>query len=402
MYARTISMLFYMFFTCVIFNPQVKGVTIYLYVMLPLLDPGFASFALATVRRWALPLTIAVAACLISSPMAAARVVSIAICVGYLMYTYARKIDYLHLWMGINVLFAIVQFITYYADYSLAVQLGPDEVSKMLWGDSATQTNTNFYEILYFARVCGFSREAGFFSSLLAASFVLYLMQREKTSKFMMTLYWIGLFISLSKASAVLGIFAVLYFARRSLRSIHPLVAIGIFTCVMGAMGLYMRAHGFFGVPTFAHRMGGYPFLLDARFSDLIKGVSTQQLLNDYGYLPYVHMNREVYYVNEVTFASIPGLIIDMGLIPALILLGVLGFTASDGFVMLMTLLITATLGPTMVTSFVPLAYLICYWPRFSIWLADARARMPVPQRMRLLGRLKPAPAAPPPWHAFR
>jgi hypothetical protein len=379
MYAKVISMLFYMFFTCVVFNPQISGVTIYLYVMLPLLDPGFISYLSATFRRWAVPLGLTIIICLLSSPMVAAKVVSVAICVGYLAYTFSKRIDYLHFWMGVNILFGIAQFVLYYVDYDLSVQLGPDAVSQMLWGASATQTNTNFYEILYFARVCGFSREAGFFASLLVASLALYLMKDGPKSKKMITLYCIGLVISFSKASLVLVIFALFYYMRRQLRAIHPLVSIIGFTAISMAIALYMNQHDFFGSETFAHRLAGYPFLLDARFADLIKGVTSAQLNADYDYLPYVHMNAELYQISDVTFSSIPGLIADMGLIAALAMIGVLAFTAADGFVVLLFLLITATVSITMVTSFVPLAYLICYWPRIAAYNAEQRQRPHAP-----------------------
>lgn len=379
MYAKMISMLFYMFFTCVVFNPQISGITIYLYVMLPLLDPGFISYLTVTFRRWAIPLGVAVLVCLLSSPMTAAKVLSVAICVGYLAYTFTRRIDYLNVWMAINILFGVAQFIAYYVDYDLSVQLGPNAVSQMLWGASATQTNTNFYEILFFARVCGFSREAGFFASLLVASLVLYLMQDRPKSKAMIALYCVGLVISFSKASLVIVIFALLYYMRRQLRTIHPLVSIIGFTAISMGIALYMSQHDFFGSETFAHRFAGYPFMLDARFADLIKGITSGQLNADYDYLPYVHMNADLYEMSDVTFSSLPGLVSDMGLIAALAMVGVLAFTASDGFVVLLFLLITATVSVTMVTSFVPLAYLICYWPRIAAYNAEQRQRPHAP-----------------------
>ena len=379
MYAKVISMLFYMFFTCIVFNPQISGVTIYLYVMLPMLDPGYISYLTATFRRWAVPLGLTVLICLLSSPMAAAKILSVAICVGYLAYTFSKRIAYLNLWMAINIIFGMAQFVLYYLDYDLSVQLGPDAVSQMLWGASATQTNTNFYEILFFARVCGFSREAGFFASLLVASFALYLMQGGPKSKKMIALYCVGLVISFSKSSLVLVIFALFYYMRRPLRAIHPLVSIIGFTAISMAVALYMNQHDFFGSETFAHRLAGYPFMLDARFADLIKGVTSAQLNAEYDYLPYVHMNADLYEISDVTFSSIPGLVADMGLIAALALIGILAFTASDGFVILLFLLITATVSITMVTSFVPLAYLICYWPRIAAYNARQLLRPRVP-----------------------
>ncbi|MGF6755981.1 hypothetical protein [Paraburkholderia sp. GAS334] len=387
MYAKVVSMLFYMFFTCVIFNPQVSGVTIYLYVLIPFLDPGFSAFLLATSRRWGVPVVIAVAVCLLSLPMAAAKVVSVAICIGYLMYTFSRRIEYLHVWMAINIVFALAQFVLYYVDYDLAVQLGPDQVSSMLWGDSATQTNTNFYEILYFARVSGFSREAGFFASLLVASFMIYLMERRPINRAMVVLYGIGLVISFSKASMVLLVFAILYGFRRQLRAIHPLVSLVLFTGASMAVALYMSQHNFFGSETFASRLSGYPFLFDARFSDILKGVTARQLNAEYGYLSYISMSQALYEINDVTFTSVPGMITDMGLVGGLLLLGVLAFTASDGFVILLFLLLTATVSLIMVTSFVPLAWLICYWPRFEAFRAATAQRAFVLNQRRAVVR---------------
>ncbi|WP_186035487.1 hypothetical protein [Burkholderia gladioli] len=392
MYARAISMLFYLFFTCVIFNPQVSGVTIYLYTLLPFLDPGFSAFLLTTSRRWAVPMGIAVLVCLLSHPMVAAKIVSVAVCVGYLMYTIAKRIDYLHPWMAVNVLFGTAQFVLYYADYGLSVQLGPDAVSKMLWGDAATQTNTNYYEILYFARVSGFSREAGFFATLLSASFVLYLFQGRR-NRWMLGLYCIGLFISLSKASFVLLIFAAMYGMRRQLRAIHPLVSLLGFFVVTMAIAVYMAQHDFFGSETFAHRFAGYPFLLDAQFADLVRGVTARQLNDEYGYLSYVAINRQLYFISDVTFTSIPGLLADLGLLGALVVLAVLAFTASDGFVLLLCLLITATVGMTTVTSFVPIAYLVAYWPGFVSYLAGQRRRAErLALQPRMVTRPRPAP----------
>src|SRR6478735_8091311 len=103
MYPRIVSALFYMFFTCVIFNPEVNGFTIYFYLFIPFLDPGFSRFLASTVRRWSVPLLVAVLLSLTGSPSVAVRVISLAICIGYILYTMDRRINYLHHWMAINV-----------------------------------------------------------------------------------------------------------------------------------------------------------------------------------------------------------------------------------------------------------------------------------------------------------
>ncbi|WP_175943870.1 CpsD/CapB family tyrosine-protein kinase [Caballeronia sp. BCC1704] len=368
MYSKIVSFLFYMFFTCVIFNPQVNGATIYFYLFIPFLDPKFVRFLTATVRHWSVPLVLAVAVSLLGSPSVAARVVSIAICIGYLMYTMGRRISYLHHWMGINIVFAMLQFVLYYVDKGLAWQLGPTQLAQTIWGPYATRTYTNFFEIFYFARVSGFSREAGFFSSLLVASLIAYLLT-EKVNKKVVALYCVGLFISFSKSSMVLFIFLALYPMRHKLRLIHPLVVLTAFIGVVGLISVYLGNHAFFGSTTFAHRLGGYPFMVEARLEDLLAGVNAEDVRSHYMYMPSMRLvQTEI--AAGIPFAGLPASVADMGLFSALLLFGVVAFTASDGFVMLLLLLVTSTVSITTVTSFVPIAYLVLYWPRFAAYRA--------------------------------
>jgi capsular exopolysaccharide synthesis family protein len=368
MYSRIISVLFYMFFTCVILNPQVNGFTIYFYLFIPFLDPKFIRFLTATVRSWSGPLAVAMAVSLIGSPSVAVRVASLAICIGYLMYTMGRRISYLHHWMAINVAFAFLQFVLYYIDRGLAMQLGPTELAQTIWGPYATRTYSNFFEIFYFARVSGFSREAGFFSSLLVASLIAYLLT-EKIDKRMVAMYCFGLFISFSKSSMILFIFMALYPLRNKLRLIHPLVVFTAFIVVVGMFAIYLGHNDFFGSTTFAHRLGGYPFLFDAKLEDILSGVTAEDVQKHYMYMPSLHLVEREIEVG-IPFAGLPASVADMGLFSALMLFGVVAFTASDGFVMLLLLLITLTVSITTVTSFVPIAYLILYWPKFAAYRA--------------------------------
>jgi len=83
-------------------------------------------------------------------------------------------------------------------------------------------------------------------------------------------------------------------------------------------------------------------------------------------------------------FGGLPATIAELGLFGALVVFAVIAFTASDGFVMMIFLFISATVSMTTVTSFIPLAYLICYWPRFVAYSANrletAAQFQPLPQ----------------------
>lgn len=380
-----------MFFTCVILNPHANGITFYFYLVIPFLDPEFPRFLASTARRWGGPLLIAVAASALNSPSAAVRVLSIAICIGYLMYTTERRISYLHPWMAINILFAIVQFAMFYIDHDFALLLGPTNLSELIWGQYATTTYTNFFEVFYFARVSGFSREAGFFSSLLVASFILYLFS-DSPNKKMIVLYLIGLFISFSKSSMTLILFAALYPVRDRLRSVHPLMMLVLYYAVISSISVYLASNVFFGSETFGHRLAGYAFMFDARLEDIVRGLNAHDLIAHYKYLPYINLIQDDMEVAGVPFAGLPATVAEMGIFSALILLGIVAFTASDGFVMLIFLLGSATVSVTTVTSFIPLAYLICYWPRFAVYSAQRVALSRQSQSVPPFSGLKPLP----------
>jgi hypothetical protein len=373
MYPRVISMLFYLFFTCVVLNPQVGTLTIYIFLFIPFFDPDFTRFCMATIRRWSLPLVAAMVICLLGSPTVAIRVASIAIAIGYLLYTKERKIFYLHYWMMFNIAFATAQFILWYVDQGLAMQIGPRQVAQLVWGDYATPAYTNFFEVFYFARVSGLSREAGFFSSLLVASLVVYLMTEEKYNKWIIAAYFYGLFISFSKSSMLLFVFAALYPFRQQLRTTHPLVVFCLFAVAVTGFGAFMAHHDFFQSETFGHRFGGYAFLLDAKLEDIIFGINAQDILKHYKYLDYIRLIEADMEVANVPFAGLPASVAEMGVFAAVLLFFVVTFTASDGFVMLLLLLISSTVSITTVTSFVPLGYMLLYWPRFRRYVAQRK-----------------------------
>jgi hypothetical protein len=386
MYSRLISVLFFMFFTCVVLNPQMNNMTIYFYVFIPFFDPKFTAFLWRHVRSWFTPALLAVAAAAVTSPSAAVRVVSIGICVGYLVYTWERRISYLHHWMIFNILFATLQFVMYYVNRDFAFQIGPTNVSELIWGEFATPTNTNFYEVFLFTRVAGLSREAGFFSSLLVGSLIFHLVS-EKPNRKLIALYAFGLFLSFSKSSMVLFLFAGLYPFRHSLRKTHPVVVMVVFYLVVTVISVYLASQNFYGSDTFGHRLAGYAFVFDAQLEDVIKGITAENMITHYKYLPYIHLILGDM-ASGVAFGGLPATIAEVGLFSALVIFAVIAFTAADGFVMTMFLFLSATVSVTTVTSFIPLAYVICYWPRYAAYRARYVApASPPPPRPRTVPR---------------
>jgi hypothetical protein len=161
---------------------------------------------------------------------------------------------------------------------------------------------------------------------------------------------------------------------------------------VISSISVYLASNVFFGSETFGHRLAGYAFMFDARLEDIVRGLNAHDLIAHYKYLPYINLIQDDMEVAGVPFAGLPATVAEMGIFSALILLGIVAFTASDGFVMLIFLLGSATVSVTTVTSFIPLAYLICYWPRFAVYSAQRVALSRQSQSVPPFAGLKPLP----------
>jgi hypothetical protein len=200
-----------------------------------------------------------------------------------------------------------------------------------------------------------------------------YLMTEEKRNKWIVMAYFYGLVISFSKSSMLLFVFAALYPFRNQLRTTHPLIVFCLFAIGVTGFSVFLAQHNFYGSDTFGHRFGGYPFMLQARLEDIMFGINAQDVLKHYKYLDYIRLIEPDIEVANQPFAGLPSVIADMGIFSAVLLFGLVAFTASDGFVLLLLLLISSTVSITTVTSFVPLGYLLLYYPRFRAYVAQKK-----------------------------
>ena len=187
-YTSFIAFLFFFFFASPALSPAFGGRTIYLHWLIVILDWGYLRNVFNRVidkknQKNVLAIMIFLLFCIVNNRLFIAfKIVSIIWCIVYLFYVKEKGLfKYLYIGVNINIVIAIMQFIFYYTNRNWAYIIGPTNISKFVWGNFATQTNTNMYAIFgnKLVRVCGWSREAGFFASLLIICFFAICMIRK-------------------------------------------------------------------------------------------------------------------------------------------------------------------------------------------------------------------------------
>lgn len=257
-----IAALTFFFFVSIALNPSVRSgddtLTIYLYWITPFFDYGFIGFIRTNVieafrkqsRRLSFILLCMAAILLFGGIVVVLKVLTLLFGLAYLIYCMRNGlIKWLFIMLNINVLIAIVQFCGYYLiSPEFAYSIGPTEVAGKIWHQFSTETFTNFYSITGgFIRVSGWSREGGFFSSLLVMGASLsYLIQRGRDRIIQLGICAIGIALSLSKSSILLlALGVILLFEKKinrlpaSVTSIFVVAILFIGAVIGDKLGLY-------------------------------------------------------------------------------------------------------------------------------------------------------------------
>jgi hypothetical protein len=194
-------------------SPAINGNTIYLYWLIPFFDTHFDEYLIKYVAhkikgKYYIGFLLVTILCITNKQMfLLVKIMTIVFSLFYLSYSrLSGTFKYLYWGLNLNIFIAVLQFIFYYISPQLAYSIGPSNISSLLWGGFATDTNTNFYAIFgsKFIRVCGWSREAGFFASLLSIVFIEYHFCETHKKKMQYVLFAIGYIISFSKFSLLL------------------------------------------------------------------------------------------------------------------------------------------------------------------------------------------------------
>jgi len=364
-WSRGVSHAFFLFFTSPILSPYLDQKTIYLFWIVPILDPLFLKYLLRSAagisgQRWwatgALLLWFAAVA-----PESCLRWSLMLWSLAYLWYAFEQDLFYLGFWMVVNVAVAVLQALTYWGlGPAAAMQLGPNNIAATVWGPYATRTFTNFYSIVPgfdLPRFSGLSREGGFFASLLATVVLLKVSERQRIGLPL----WLGIVLSLSKSTAFLALGWIVTAIGAKDRRTPALLFLPFLLCFCLAYFLCLDGALMEGriSPTFTQRL--YPYA--ALFHDL----DLQNLLAGSRLSPHVLAQFKSFqlcvnvesYVNCLEMPSFAALIYAAGIVGLCLYLWQLAALGVTLWGVLLIFILTSNVSPLSNTSFVVLSYFL-------------------------------------------
>lgn len=358
-YNYIVALLFFFFFTAPILSPYIGNYTIYLYWFIPFLDIGYINYILKyKYDKKFIIVMIVMTLFLIffNRYMLLVKIASVLITINYLFYT--RKLGLFRLLyknIFLNVFICIIQFLLIYVDIGMAYKIGPTNISTMIWGKYATPCFTNFYSIFIFPRVCGLSREAGFFASLLGMTFILFMFDKnEKKSGYKYVIFLIGFILSFSKVSLLFLVIFLIIKMRNIINKIPLFVGVALFISMFMIFSSYLYRNNYYKGEneSLIHRISGYTIMYDLPIGELIKGTDSIQNLSNYSKYSFL---QNILKFNE--FTGIPNIVVNQGLLVFIVFILILYLFGIrfDGFIILS--LITFTTDFFTCTSFVALGY---------------------------------------------
>lgn len=356
------SNLFFFFFVAQIFSPYIAGVTIYLELIFALLDPYYRKWVISQRFDRRIYFALFLIPLFFLRPTISIKLLSLAISVSYLFYAYNNGCFYLKRYLCLSIYFAIAQFILFYFVPEASEVLGPTSIATYIWGDYATPTFTNFYEVLGdFIRVSGLSREAGFFASLILGVIVFcymeWRMENKTISKTFICLLIVAFFVSLSKMSLLIVPIFLIIWLRKTINAYPAIVVILVFFVFLISLWYHSDYLADPEHETFTHRFGAYGIMMDINNPiDLLFGNKELDASNFTG--DYANSYIRVIEAFDV-FAGMGGYVLTNGIIMTLLLLILLINLNISTTGVLLLLVMTMNVQMDTNQNFVSLAYFI-------------------------------------------
>lgn len=349
--------LFFLFFTAQILSPMINGKTIYMEIVIALLNPCFIYWILKNFRLEKRYVFIIFSIGFfgicghVETGIKFALILFEVVCLFYLR---SKGLWYIKFFFFISFMFLVAQQVFLFISPETAMIIGPRNIAHSVWGSYATETFTNFYAVFEFGlpRTSGLSREAGFFASFLAVILLNeYYEQKEENkkigvvSKVMYILAYIASFSKIS-LSLIIQIMALKF------NKIFSYIPFGFVVILyFFAFSLFSNFNTEFLLDpsnvTFLHRFGGYASMLDLDVWDVLFGIEISKIQDIYSMPVSEYKN----------FAGFAGFVIQNGLVSVLVFfisLYILGVNSLGVFMLLFTTLATS---PDTMQNFVILQY---------------------------------------------
>lgn len=355
------ALLFFLFFTAQILSPMINGRTVYMEIVIALLNPCFLYWMLKNLRlkkRYIFVVFSIGVFCICGHVETGIKFALILFEVICLFYLKSKNLWYIKFFFCISFAFLVAQQVFLVISPEIAMLIGPNGIAHSVWGSYATTTNTNFYAIFEFGlpRTSGLSREAGFFASFLAVILLNeYCEHKEEnkkigfTSKVMYILAYIASFSKIS-LSLIIQIMALKF------NKIFSYIPFGFIVILyFFVFSLFSNLNTEFLLDpyngTFLHRFGGYVSMLNLDVWDILFGIEISKIQDIYSMQVSVYKN----------FAGFAGFVIQNGVVSVLIFLFtlyVLGVNSLGVFILLFT---TITTSPDTMQNFMVLQYYMLF-----------------------------------------
>jgi hypothetical protein len=214
-------------FAITLVNPAISGRTVYLYLLLPLLDIEFVAKMLqfkATRNRVVSFYAVMLLLMLSLHDLVFTIKYSLVIYqVVYLLFLSKKNLaHYLFITLIAHIIFALLQMGLFFFRPDMLQYVTPGYLASLIWGEGyATATFANFGFEFLLPRFSGLYRESAFFASYLMGLFLFFLTEKNfKYRTAAMVLIFIGILLSFSKISAALLIIIALNHFRKYLNKI--------------------------------------------------------------------------------------------------------------------------------------------------------------------------------------
>ena len=345
------------FFIATPFNPYVGDVTLYLWIPLVFMDYEFIRKLSTVSLKILLCFCVWTVLCLAFWRYdLVVKTFALVLGVAYIHKIGKPVFSKIYVCMLISVIWCILQFSLYeFAGTNYSAAIGPKAISIAIWGDYATKTFTNQYEVFLLPRMSGLSREAGFFVSLLIISFMIRL-RDFKLKAWEIVLFALGYIFSLSKASVILFLIAAVYPFRRILAKIPVVLTFSLFIVVFVSIANYLNV----GIPAFfyenqsiAHRFSASYLVLNMNVPSFLIGCGKE-------YECFTNYQPIVDYLGGFGFKPNVGLLgvtMEMGVIGLIAIVFFCMYLKLDSYDVVILVLFTATVTFFSVDSFIILTY---------------------------------------------
>lgn len=364
-YKLVVAYIFFFFLTAPILSPYVNGVTIYIFWFIPFLDIYFIKniFKMKYNKKISLVFYLAITFILILQQyIVALELILMVITIMYLFYAKeSGTFKALYNCIIINIIIAIIQFILIYIDPAIAQLIGPTNIANLVWGQYSTPTYTNFFAVFTISRVSGLSREAGFFSSLLGVTFMIYILDKDIIkNKFKILIFIIGFIISFSKVTIIFIPIFIIIKMKKIINKVPLILGVGVFVLAMVLISNKLLLDKYYDNrnESITHRISGYTIMSKMKVSELISGVDS---MND------ITNIDEYWFVNTLgnkfdKFAGLSSTVIHNGLL--IFILFIFGLylcnISTAGFLVITLITFTTTYSTS--AAHVVLGYFIIFY----------------------------------------